>query len=106
MRELDLARDPSECFFERNLQIVAQIPASRRAAAAHRLLCIPALAEEHVEDVAEAASAKTLRKTEISNAAAPGARTVSNRSIAVVLRALLNIRKHFVGPVSYTHLRA
>src|SRR5437763_10113473 len=95
MRELNLARYAAERFLQRNLQIVTQIFSARRSVAPHRLLRT-AFTEEHIEDVAEATGAEALAEPHVAEAVAR-ARAVSNRAVAIVLRAFLRVRQHFVG---------
>ena len=89
--KIDLFGRSGERFFERDLEIVAQIRSALRPAAA-RLRLGARFAEEHIEDVAEAVGTKA-RETEVG-AALPAPLT---RAEAIVLRALLRIGKHFVG---------
>ena len=75
-----------KCFFERNLEIEAQIGAALRPGSPP--LCAARVAEEHVEDVAERSGAESK---------VAGTRAVAGGPKAIVLRALPWIGEHFVG---------
>ena len=88
MRELDLFRRSGKRFFERDLEVVAQIRAALRPGAA-RLRCAAHVAEEHVEDVAERSGVEA--ETLAAPAPLPAA---PKRSYCA---RLSRIGEHFVG---------
>ena len=84
--ENDLLSRTVKCFFERDLEIEAQIGPALRAGSPP--LCAARVSKEHVEDVAERAGAES----EVA-----GTRAVAGGAEPIVLRALPRIGEHFVG---------
>jgi hypothetical protein len=97
--EVDLAGRSRERFLERDLDVVAQVAAARGTVAALLRTTAARRAEEHVEDVAEALAAER-PETGIADPAVDAGVTE-----AVVVRALLGVREHFVGFVDLFEMR-
>ena len=94
MAEADLAARPGERFFERDVDVVAQVAAADGRVAA--LLRVPprCSAEEHVEDVPEAVGAE---RPETAVRAAVDA----GMSEPIVVRAFLRVREDLVRFVDF-----
>src|ERR1700685_3730180 len=93
MMERHLALRAAERLLERDLEVVTKIGAARGPRRSRGGRARP---EEHVEDVAE-----TLARSEGTEPAHAGGRSVAGVTEAVVHRALLRIGKHFVGLVDF-----